>query len=197
MSLCFSCNKEDDSKINFTFKANEIIYYPDYILLTFLIQPEGNNSPYKLEWVYPDSLKEEGPYTIKITSDIILNFKVIDSKKNISKGFIYKINTDTIDSIKYDWRNRYIGTYCCNVIKNGTDHYLDTLIVYKNVEFTKFNVQTKSDRLRNFAGAYFSYIGNGNFYAYHSGFSVSNDSIYYVIQGSSWLFKYEGKKILP
>jgi hypothetical protein len=209
--ISFSCKKEedDDLKINFKFYTNEIIYYPDkHISVTFDIFPEGNNAPYKLKWFVPDSLKEEGPYAIKITGNIILDFEIIDVK-NTSKRFTYEIKTDTLDSLKYDYRNNYIGKYSCNVnssYNGSTNRYKDTITVVKNGSFSILNIQTKSDILNHYEGNKMTYLNSsgyynypaGEFYGYHSGASFSNDSIHYTVSGPLGFYYtniYEGIRI--
>ena len=178
--LSFSCKKEKDSIIDFKFNASKIAYYPNkHISVTFEIVPEVNYAPYKLKWFVPDSFKEIGPYVIKLTSDVILDFEIIDSK-NVSKRCTYEIKADMIDSIKYDYRNDYIGKYNCNVTYsyNGSiNQYKDTLTIFKNTEFDMLNIIDKTYTSQgNFEGnlmtylnshGYFGYPAN-SFFGYHS-----------------------------
>jgi hypothetical protein len=194
ISLNYSCEKENNSEIGFKFHAIEIVYYPEkQISITFIIIPEGDNSPFILKWYEPDSLKKEGPYTIDISSDYILDFEVRDAH-NISKRFKYEIKIDTIDYVKYDYRNQYIGKYSCNVTYTYADainYFLDTITVVKNNSFNNINILTRNDIINNWEGNQMTYLNThgyysypeGDFYGYHSGVSFKNDSIYYTASG--------------
>jgi hypothetical protein len=191
----FSCEKENIIKLDFEFQTTEIIYYPDkHILMTFNILPKGGKEPYTFKWVNPDSLKQEGPFAINISGNQILDFEILDVN-NHSQRFTYEINADTIDSNKYDYRNKYIGKYRCKVTYSSTDgstkQYQDTLSVIKNSSFNMLNILTKSDMKNNYSGNKMTYLNSngyynsptGAFYGYHSGVSFANDSIYYSVQG--------------
>ena len=189
-----SCEKESNLRLDFVFKTTEIIYYPNkHILMTFNIIPKGYNEPYTFKWFKPDSLKEEGPYSINISSNLMLDFEISDTK-NISQRFTYEIKTDTIDSIKYDYRNNCVGTYKCNVASsyNGsTEYFQDTLVVIKTSSFNMLNIRDSKDIKNNYAGNIMTYIdSNGNngfpkrdFFGYHSRVLFTDDSIHYSVSG--------------
>jgi hypothetical protein len=205
----FSCEKENSSKISFEFNAIDIIYYPEkHISMTFKIIPEGDNGPFTLKWYEPDSLNGEGPYAIEINDDLKLDFE-IQNAINTLKRFTYEIKVDTIDSLKYDYRNGYIGSYVCNVTysSNGYNQYfIDTLTVEKNNSFSMLNILNTKYIKYNHEGNEMTYSnsnGNygyptGNFYSYHSGALFTKDSIYYFVSGllgSRQSIDYHGIKI--
>jgi len=209
ISLNYSCEKNTNSKLDFGFHATKIVYYPEKrISLTFNIVPEGYNSPFTLKWYDPDSLQEEGPYTIYMTKDLLLDFEILDAI-NTSKRFTYEIKIDTIDSLKYDYRNQYIGEYSCNVTYSFADeikYYLDTITVAKSNSFNNVTILTKNDIINNYEGNQMTYLNThgyysypeGNFYGYHSGVAFTNDSIHYTASGPLGFYYtnvYEGIRI--
>lgn len=205
----YSCEKEKNQVIEFEFQTTQLIYYPDkQITMTFNIVPKSNFENYKIKWFNPDSLEDRGPYTIKFSSDIILDYEVSNNGNTIQR-FQYEIKTDTIDSLKYDYRNNYIGTYSCNVkysYEGSTSYYLDTLTVVKNNAFNMLNILTPHDILNSYEGKKMTYLNpngfknylTGSFYGYHSAVSFSNDSIHYNASGplgSYYTMSYEGVKL--
>jgi hypothetical protein len=207
--LNFSCGKEKHPKIDYEFQTIEIIYYPDnHISMTFDIIPKDDKEVYTINWFNPDSLKEEGPYTISLSSNLILDFEIYDSKNSIQR-FQYEIKRDTIDSLRYDYRNNYIGTYSCDVTYSydgSIKYYQDTLIVVKNISFKMLNILTKYDIINNYEGNKMTYLNSngynsyptGDFYGYHSGVLFSNDSIHYTESGPLGFYYtniYEGVRI--
>ncbi|MCF8381382.1 MAG: hypothetical protein K9H49_17545 [Bacteroidales bacterium] len=190
----FSCEKESSPKLNFKFFATDIVYYPEkHVSITFDIIPVGDNDPYTLSWVQPDSLNEVGPFTININSNLILDFEIMD-KENTTERFSYEIKIDTLDSLKYDYRNDYTGMYCCNVSSSYdgvVNYYEDTITVVKNSIFSRLNILTRNDIAKNYEGNVMYYLNtggstsypDGNFYGYHSGVLFSNDSIHYRLSG--------------
>lgn len=195
-------DQENNPKIDFVFNTNEIIYYPDNrISLTFDIKPNDDLETYSINWYNPDTLIGAGPIKISLTSNLILDFEISDNKNTV-KRFQYEIKIDTIDSVKYDYRNNYIGTYYCNVTyynDGSTEYYQDTLTVVKNNSFNMLNILTKNDIINNYEGNKMTYLNpTGDFFGYHSGVSFSNDSILYSVSGplgSYYTNTYEGIKI--
>lgn len=207
--ICFSCKKENTSELNFEFHASQIVYYPEkHISITFNIEPAGDNGPFSLKWFEPDTLKEVGPYSIDISDDLILDFEILDAK-HTSARFTYEIKIGTIDSLQYDYRNRYIGKYSCNAANsyNGsTEYYPDTLTVVKNDVFNMINILTRNDLLYNYEGNNMTYLNSngyysypsGLYYGYHSGASFTHDSIHYSVSGPLgyyYTIVYEGIRI--
>ena len=190
----YSCDKENSlPNIDFEFHANEIIYYPDkHISITFDIIPNDEIGSYTINWFNPDTLSGDGPFEINITNDISLDFNIADNNNRVQR-FEYEIRTDTIDSVMYDYRNNYIGTYICNVTyDDGTTIYNhDTLTVVKNNAFNMLDILTKKDIERNWEGNKMTYLNSGgyytsptgSFYGYHSEVLFSNDSIHYTKSG--------------
>ena len=181
------------------------------ILILFNLSCEKDNKGlYTFNWFNPDSLKEEGPYTINLSSNLMLDFEIF-SNKSTTQRFQYEIIADTIDSLRYDYRNNYIGTYSCNVTSSyegSTDYYQDTLTVVKNNSFNMLNILTKNDIINNNEGNKMTYLNSngyysyptGDFYGYHSGVSFSNDSIHYSASGPLGFYYtniYEGVRINP
>ncbi|MDP3446025.1 MAG: hypothetical protein Q8T08_24455 [Ignavibacteria bacterium] len=204
-----SCAKEKVQMAEFEFKTIEIISYPSkQISMTFDIVPQSNIESYAIKWFNPDTLNERGPYTINFSNDIILDYEVTDNTNSTQRNQ-YIIKTDTIDSLKYDFRNTYIGIYYCNATYtygDSTNYYQDTLTVIKNNSFNKLNILTPYDILNNYDGNKMTYLNSsgynnyptGDFYGYHSGVSFSNDSIYYTVSGSLGFYytiKYVGLRI--
>jgi hypothetical protein len=207
--LNFSCEKDHNPRLDFEFQTIEVYYYPDkHISMTFNIIPKSDKGPFLLKWFNPDSLKEEGPYTINLSDNLMLDFEILDAQ-NISQRFTYEIETDTIDSLKYDYRNNYIGTYSCDVTSSyegSTKYYQDTLIVIKNNAFNMLNILTRFDIINNYEGNKMTYLNSngyvsyptGEFYGYHSGVSFSNDSIHYSVSGPLGFYytnTYEGIRL--
>jgi len=170
--ISFSCKKEKSSIINYNFQVLDIACFPyDSISMTFRIIPVGDNSPFKLTWYEPSGFEGEGPFTIEATDNLLLDFEIRDAG-NSSKRFSYIIHTDTIDSLQNDYRNRYAGSYSCNVTYtyNGDVEYsTDTLVVEKNDDFKLLTISNRS----------MFYNGGNSFYGYHSFAAFTNDSIYY------------------
>jgi len=115
-----SCNKEDDTPtINNEFHVSSLICYPnDSISVTFLITSSGGKAPYTYFWINPDTLNGNGPFKLPIDKDLDLQLEVTDAN-NVKVNFQYGIKKDTIDILKYDYRNPIIGLYKCEVIYHG------------------------------------------------------------------------------
>jgi hypothetical protein len=207
--LIFSCQKEKSSELKFEFQAMDIIYYPDKtISMTFKIIPGGNNGPFIIKWFEPAHFQGEGPISVNMNSDLKLDFEIQDAE-NASKRFAYEIKVDDIDSLNYDYRNRYIGEYSCNVTSsnNGSkETYIDTLRIVKNDIFKFLNILTRNDIIQNYEGSLMIYNSNydlnnpsNNFFGYHSAARFSNDSIHYAVSGpmgNYYTNVYEGIRIV-
>ena len=205
----YSCKKENDTEIDFTYNASEIIYYPDkHISIVFDIKPKYDIGSYQIKWFTPDTLSGKGPFKIMITGNLVLDFEISDDKNNV-KRFQYEVKADAVDSVEYDYRNDYIGTYFCNVTytHNGsTEYYQDTLTVVKNNDFVMLNILTRNDiengyegnkMIYNNANGYYN-SPTGSFFGYHSWVSFRDDSIHYSASGplgNYYTNTYEGVKL--
>ncbi len=172
----FSCEKEKEPDLTFDLQVTDIACYPgNNISITFNVNPKGNYSPFGIKWYKPADFQGTGPFSVTTKTDFELDFEITDSKNNSSR-YTYTIRTDTIDSLKYDYRNQYTGNYSCDgtYSYNGNEEYFhDTLIVTKNDNF-------KVVTISNFQ---MIYNGSANFFGYHSFARFVNDSIYFSESG--------------
>lgn len=189
-----ACEKE--TELSFDFQVIEIVCFPnDIIYMTFKIIPEGGKEPYQIKWNEPSNFQGEGPFSVKINSDLSLNFMIQDSE-NISKRLSYEIKKDTIDSLKYDYRNRYIGTYSCDVVYSYIDsfrYYNDNLTVSKTDGFRNILITNNENDWG------MNYLDSNQFYGYHRGVTFSNDSIYFSESGPLGFYytnTYKGIRII-
>jgi|GEM_PF-4242864 len=207
---CFSCVKEDKDEIAPKAKVilSDICVYPDHhYYIEFNVIAEGVQ-PLTIKWNNPDSLSGFGPIHMRFTSDLRLDFTVTDAKgKTVS--VVDEIYTWAIDSVRYDYRNRYAGKYRCEVNSyfNGqTNTYTDTLTVLPADSFTTITIQTAFDVLHNNPGNVMTYLNSNGYYTYpdgeftgyHSGAQFINDSIYYTQSGplgNYYTNSYKGVKI--
>ncbi|MBK7031610.1 MAG: hypothetical protein IPH45_21530 [Bacteroidales bacterium] len=188
---------------------NEIIYYPDkHITILFDIKPKYDIGDYTITWYTPDTLTGEGPYQITLTNNLVLDFEISDDNNNMQR-FQYEVTTDAIDSVTYDYRNDYIGTYFCKVAhsNNGSVNYSqDSLTVVKNNAFNMLNILTTDDIKHGYQGSTMIYHNSNGFYnsptgaffGYHSGASFKEDSIHYTVSGPLGAYytnTYEGVKL--
>jgi len=177
-----SCEKK--AELSFDFQPIETVFFPENkIYMTFKIIPKGGDEPYSIKWHEPSNLQGEGPFTVKIDSDLSLDFEIQDSENEI-KHLTYKIVKDTIDSLKYDYRNKFIGNYSCNVRYTYRDtdidsvrDYFDTLMVTKPEGFLGISVSNKKKSWG------MSYNDSNEFYGYHRFVSFNHDSIYFTESG--------------
>jgi hypothetical protein len=187
----FSCMKEKDPELGFNFTTRQIVCYPkNNTFITFSIMPKGRNSPLSVKWNEPSDYQGEGPFKMALVSNFVLDFNIIDAENNFQK-FTYPISMDTIDSLKYDYRNQYIGNYNCHVTYtyNGTVmNSSDTLTVEKNNDFAMLNVKY----------SHMIYNLSDSFFGYHSAATFRNDSIYFSESGPLgfyYTYLYKGIKI--
>jgi len=193
----FSCKKEVPPGIGFTIQVRDIIYYPEKnIFIDFEVIPEGSFKPLAVLWHQPSGLQGYGPFTISISKKLLMDFEIRDANQNLER-FTYEINPDTIDSLKYDYRNHYSGRYHCKVTHhyNGSySYFVDTLTVEKRPVYTELSILAKSGNYTMY------YLSPENFYGYHSGLIFSADSIYFTASGPLGYYytnTYEGKRINP
>lgn len=172
----FSCEKEKDPDLTFDLQVTKIACYPENnISITFNIDPKGNYSPFEVKWYKPSDFQGTGPFTVTTKNNLDLDFEIKDSKNNSSR-YTYTIRTDTIDSLKYDYRHQYTGNYSCDgtYTYNGNEEYFhDTLTVLKTDDFKVITI----------SNSHMIYNGADNFFGYHSFARFVNDSIYYSVSG--------------
>jgi hypothetical protein len=164
--------------------------------MTFVISSMNGKAPYKYNWNKPDTFSGEGPFTIHINSNISLDVEVVDAD-NSKIEFLYEIKKDTIDSLKYDYRNAYVGF--CNCTVNYVDAhqnpavystYQDTIEVLKHRDFKKLQISNIQD-----VDFYFKKLTFGG---YHLSGQFKNDSIgfyYYLTPAAIFSYTYKGVKI--
>ena len=180
------CNQQND--ISSEFIMNNMVYYPnDSISMEFELVIEVEEPPYTVQWNYPDSLEGTGPFTIPIAEDLQLDATIIDAH-NQQFEFLHLIQKDTIDPLKYDYRNPYLGFYECKVYLSdyyprpaGFDTvYMDTLEVSKHDEFTALIVSYETYRDPNHRESVEFNYRLLEFRTYHTRcFFYSEDSIFY------------------
>jgi hypothetical protein len=197
-----SC-KDDNDKLSFDVDIiiKSLNYYPnDSISMTFFITSIAGKSPYEYNWLNPNTFKGEGPFIININDDISIELEVVDANKT-KVQFHYEILKDTLDKLKYDYRNAFIGFYNCEVKhrwvidSNGTwithyNIYQDTIEVIKNSNYKMINISSLTNLNFNFR--------DSTFMGYHTDGKLSADSIRYYYFAtpaalSSW--NYKGAKI--
>lgn len=170
--LSVACKKDNEVKLGFEFLTREVCYYPEkHIAMTFDIIPTTDKETYTFNWFNPDSLKGKGPFRITISSNLILDFEIIETKNRVQR-FQYEIKTDSIDSLKYDYRNNYIGTYSCRVIhfyEDSTSYYQDTLAIVKNNSFNMLNILIHNDIINNYEGNKMTYLNANGSNSYQTG----------------------------
>lgn len=202
-----SC-KRDHEPLTFEndIKITNLICYPnDSISMTFSITSTEGNPPYNYKWIKPDYLNGNGPFTIEIDGDINLQLEVTDAN-NSKVNFQYEIKKDTIDPLKYDYRNSLVGRYKCDAVYTSTSSdgsgnwitqktkFQDTIEVKKNLNFTRLSFSginvAVSEVDFNFK--------NSTFSGYHTSGEINNDSIsmytYYTPVGL-YNYRYNGVKI--
>lgn len=183
--------------------VKSLICYPDdSISLRFELSPKDGTEPYSYQWIIPDTLEGSGPFTVNLKEDLKILVKITDAN---SKQLDYSltIKKDTIDSLKYDYRNLIVGKYLCDYeewyptltdtgwvqIKNN---YRDTLVIANGEQFS------------NLVCGYYnelSYTGKTNRFTYvwgsvSSSVYVRNDSVYYTYSRlARYGLKGTGKKI--
>lgn len=205
-----SCHKTETKKeSDFQLVVNKLIFYPEkHVALNFTIAPIDETEPYTLKWYNPDSLTGTGPHTLRFSENTLVDFEVLIPGL-ASKRFSWQVLFDTIDSVKYDYRNNYEGRYICEVksTSNGTTvTYQDTLNVLKNSVFPRVNIQNRTDIQQQWEGNVMIYqnangfnnSADGEFFGYHSGVTFRNDSLFYTISGplgNYYTMVYKGIKI--
>lgn len=148
-ALFHSCDKEFDEPRS-DFKADllvdRLICYPnDSISLSFELVPKEGNGPYSYQWIMPDTMKGNGPFTVNLKQDLKILVKITDADSK-QLDYTYIVKKDTIDSLRYDYRNPIIGSYISDfkewypvLTTSGWEqvrnNYRDTLFIHKSEKF--------------------------------------------------------------
>lgn len=201
--FCLSCEKIPGDKpenIDFNAKAEivSLTCFPDNTTdLSIRINPVNGNEPYSYKWLSPDTLSGPGPFNFTLSGNLLLKAEVFDADSNKTL-FQYEILKDTIDFYKYDYRNRLIGFYDCDVehrwvtdtSTTNIESYRDTLEVKKSANIRKIEISGYGEL------SYLNY--DFAFDAYHTSATFYPDSIYLYYYETpaglrNWNFK--GKKL--
>lgn len=202
--LLIGCKKDVTVTSRSDFKAdlliNKLICYPnDSISISFEISPREGNRPYSYKWILPDTFTGSGPFNVNLVEDLKISAIIKDA--NLKQlDFSSIILKDTIDSLKYDYRNDFIGDYICDIdnswpqVVNSNWEILhkrerDTMTVYKSQMFSnlKFIYELKYSKENKFGYSWGSEWTNVSF---------TDDSVYYHYTrlGRYWS-EIKGKKL--
>lgn len=202
-----ACKKQEvsdqDTKMktfDVSIEISDLTYFPgDSISMTFSVKANDGTPPYKYYWHTPDTLSGSGPYTIQLKKDFTADLTVKDVN-NTTVDFQYTLLKDTIDSLKYDYRNPYLGLYKCKVKYCDYNSYdtvyctigKDTLLVSKEDVHTDFTQLYTSVARVDFNFKTLSFSG------YHTCGYFYGDSIYvytYLTPIALYTYEYWGSKI--
>lgn len=206
--ILFSCKKESEEEnsivnhLEVNASVTRLVYFPyDSISLTFLIEATNGTPPYNHHWINPPGFTGAGPFTIDVESDTTLEVEVSDAG-NEKINYLYEVRKDTIDPLKYDYRDLYAGRYGCTVVykwyvedSTGAMHfydttYLDTLTVLKDPLFNYLKI-AKFQPLKYYVGGVYFMTGN-------TSATLRNDSIYlysFYTPLALYSWSYRGKKM--
>lgn len=85
--------------------TRELVVYPeDSIYLEFELTIHVEKEPYTLQWIRPETFSGTGPFTVGLREDMLLDVIIIDSE-NQQFELKQTIQKDTIDPLKYDYRD--------------------------------------------------------------------------------------------
>lgn len=107
--------------------------------------PKDGNGPYSYQWIMPDTMKGNGPFTVNLKENLKIVVKITDANSK-QLDYTHIIRKDTIDSLKYDYRNHIIGNYISDFeewypvpTSSGWEqvrnNYRDTLFIDKSEKF--------------------------------------------------------------
>lgn len=113
-----ACNKkmpnsieEIPNSIEAELEINKLVCYPDdSIYFDFSLIIEAEKEPFSLQWIHPDTFSGTGPFIIGLKEDLLLNVLINDAE-NEQLEYLHTIQTDTIDPLNYDYREKYYGAY--------------------------------------------------------------------------------------
>lgn len=203
--VCFSCKTDDkDLKENSDFNTEleiiSLLCYPnDSISMSFRINSSNGTAPYNYKWLQPDTLVGEGPFTIWLKNNLLLDVEVFDADQNKMK-FHYEILKDTIDLQKNDYRNVVTGLYTCEVLFNSATVDSGHIIPHDSIYQDTIEISKHSD-VKMLKISYYDVnynFRNSSFDAYHLSGYFKDDSIsFYYFQTPIALknWTYKGKKI--
>lgn len=196
-------NEQPRNDFNADFLVKRLICYPnDSISLSFEVSPKDGNGPYTYKWIMPDTLNGSGPFTVNLLKDLNILVKITDANSK-QLDFSSLIKKDTIDPLKYDYRNNVVGKYLCDFVESYplmTDSgwkiidkkYQDTLKVYKSKVFNNIICRSNIELIYNSKTNEFGW-STGNTWSY---VHIINDTIYYSYTrlGRAWSTA-KGKKL--
>lgn len=204
--LCYGCKKDSTEGPKSDFKADilirKLVCYPnDSVSISFEISPKEGNGPYSYQWILPDSLNGNGPFTFCLVKDLKISVIIKDANHK-QLDFSYLVRKDTIDFMRYDYRNNFIGDYVCDA-----DHFWYQLVnsewkIIHNIDRDTITVQ-KSQLFSNLFCIYeLKYQSARNIFSSSWGNGESaqihfiNDSLYYNYfrQSGHWVV-INGKKL--
>jgi hypothetical protein len=205
--VLLSCKQENkDAKENVDFNVRLEIsglqYYPnDSISMSFRIKSSNGIAPYTCKWINPDTLIGEGPFTICLTGNLLLDVEVLDAGLN-KMEFHYEILKDTIDFRKNDYRNVLTGFYKCEVVYHwATEDSPGNFITHDSIYHDTIEISKHSDvkmlKISDFPDVNYNFI-NSSFDGYHLSGYFKNDSIifyYFATPVALYNWTYKGGKI--
>jgi hypothetical protein len=206
-AVCFSCKQDEKGiKENTVFNNDleiiSLICYPnDSISLSFTINSTNGTAPYNYKWLNPDTLAGEGPFTIWLKNNLLLDVEIFDADQD-EMEFYYEILKDTIDCVENDYRNIVTGLYNCEVIYHWTtqdppgNFITNDSIFQDTIEISK-DSDVKMLKISNFPDVNY-YYRSSSFDGYHLSGYFRNDSISFYYFGTPvglYNWTYKGKKI--
>lgn len=148
-----SCEKSEKTTLNVDVAINEVFCYPnDSVLIDFSIIVDGGTAPYEFDWKNPSDYIGGGPFKLNLKDNLLIELSVADAKNEVA-NFNYLIRKDTIDSLKYDYRDivtgKYIGIhYFIDVSMDSNNQYTildttywnDTILILKDTEYNNLEI---------------------------------------------------------
>lgn len=182
----YACGKKGDDHIynlKVSYKTNNLYCYPEKkILWSFLLDVENGVPPYNYNWISPEITYEGDTVNIDLTNNPVIHLEIEDAEKNWGK-LTLKIRNDTIDSLKYDYRNQFIGEYIGLMTEYYYDWHMmpapvytsvtDTFLVQKAEKFSQVKLKYRNLDF-DFNTRTFSYVYPAYSYTY-----IHNDTLYY------------------
>jgi hypothetical protein len=208
-----SCVKEDDIPVppnpdsfELRLSVDKIVCYPnDSIRLTYAVATLGALAPLTYTWIQPLTNSGAGPFNVQLSADQPILLEVTDARA-ITRRLETIIQKDTIDSLRYDWRELYLADY--TGLKTIQQLVQDSLGNWIMVTNTYTDTVTVSKEPFYFSQLKFSICPScictdytqHQFLGYHTGlhFTPQLDSLYIGYQpglGPYWV-SFRGKKIM-
>lgn len=182
----FSCKKSENDHIynlKVNYKTISLYCYPEgRILWSFIVNVEDGIPPFNYYWISPETTSARDTFALDITKNSVIRLEIEDAGKNWGRLNLV-IRKDTIDSLKYDYRNQFIGEYLGMYHTSYYDWHsmpgpvytskIDTELIQKGEKFSQ--VMLSSWLLDfDFNTRTFSY-----FYPSYSNAVLRNDSLYF------------------